>query len=144
MFNHRTNLMKMRCLSKNALKRTGLSTGDMTSQEEVKQQRTRRNVLTSLPQSSEAVSGVSGSLPRSALSRVQTLGEERMRVQCLATGSVVPRRSPRKDLGQFQGGRSFPHSSQLILPEKCLSSVRFIKPNKNRKIQGFFILLYIC
>merc|ERR1712066_1098608 len=73
----------------NALKRTGLSTGDMTSQEEVKQQRTRRNVLTSLPQSSEAVSGVSGSLPRSALSRVQTLGEERMRVQCLATGSVV-------------------------------------------------------
>jgi len=72
-----------------ALKKTGLSTGDMTSQEEGKQQRTRRNVLTSPPQSPEAFTGVLGSLPRRAMSKDQTLGEERMVMQCLATGSVL-------------------------------------------------------
>ena len=61
----------------------------MTSQEEVKQQRTRRNVLISLPQSPEAFSGPGGVIPRHALSKAQTLGEKRIVMQCLVTGSVV-------------------------------------------------------
>ena len=62
----------------------------MTSQQEKrKQQRTRRNVRTSLPQSPEAFSGPGGVIPRHALSKAQNLGEKRMVMQCLATGSVV-------------------------------------------------------
>ena len=62
----------------------------MTSQQEKrKQQRTRRNVLISLPQSPEAFSGPGGVIPRHALSKAQTLGEKRIVMQCLATGSVV-------------------------------------------------------
>ena len=67
-----------------------LTTLDMTSQQEKrKQQRTRRNVLISLPQSPEAFSGPGGVIPRHALSKAQTLGEKQMVMQCLATGSVV-------------------------------------------------------
>ena len=61
----------------------------MTSQEEKRKQRTRRNVLISLPQSPEAFSGPGGVIPRHALSKAQTLGEKRIVTQCLATGSVV-------------------------------------------------------
>ena len=62
----------------------------MTSQEEKrKQQQTRSNVLISRPQSPEAFSGPGGVIQRHALSKAQTLGEKRMVMQCLATGSVV-------------------------------------------------------
>ena len=53
------------------------------------QQRTHRNVQISLPQSPEAFSGPGGVIPRHALSKAQTLGEKRIVMQCLATGSVV-------------------------------------------------------
>jgi len=62
---------------------------DMTSQEEGKQHRTRRNVLTSLQQSPEAFTGLSRMAKKCAMSRVQTLGDTRRAMQCLATGSVL-------------------------------------------------------
>merc|ERR1711910_84420 len=68
----------MQCLatgSVDALKKTGLTTMDMTSQEKGKQQQTRRNVLTSLHQSLEASTGLSRKISRCAMSRVQTLGD---------------------------------------------------------------------
>merc|ERR1711936_100278 len=82
----------MQCLatgSVDALKKTGLTTMDMTSQEKGKQQQTRRNVLTSLHQSLEASTGLSRKISRCAMSRVQNLGDTRRVMQCLATGSVV-------------------------------------------------------
>merc|ERR1712061_308605 len=81
----------MQCLatgSVDALKKTGLTTMDMTSQEKGKQQQTRRNVLTSLHQTPEASTGLSRKIPRCAMSRVQNLGDTRRVMQCLATGSV--------------------------------------------------------
>jgi len=62
---------------------------DMTSQEKGKQLQTRRSALTSLPQSPEASTGLSRRIPRCVMSRVQTLGDTRRVMQCLATGSVL-------------------------------------------------------
>merc|ERR1712062_932149 len=76
----------MQCLatgSVDALKKTGLTTMDMTSQEKGKQQQTRRNVLTSLPQPPEASTGLSRKISRCAMSRVQNLGDTRRVMQCL-------------------------------------------------------------
>merc|ERR1711874_233387 len=72
-----------------ALKKTGLTTMEILSQEGGKQQQTHRNVLTSLRQSQEASSGLSTRTPRRAMSKAQTRGEERIGIQCLGTGSVV-------------------------------------------------------
>ena len=71
------------------MKKTGLTTMDMTSQEKGKQLQTRRNALTSLPQSLEASTGLSRRAMGCAMSRVQTLGDTRRVMQCLATGCVV-------------------------------------------------------
>ena len=60
-----------------------------SSQEEGKQHRTHRNVLTSLQQSPEASSGLSTRTPRRAMSKAQARGEDWIGVQCLGTGSVV-------------------------------------------------------